>query len=153
MSSKRLDPSLIIERQQSSQLKYILLFIHSGAIVLLLPIIIKVSMLAALALVPIIYSLLSSWRKYVLLSDKASVIALVLTTENIWHILTRDGIKLTDCRLISATIHPLLIVLYFHYRHQHFSVPLFTDSTDLQTHRQLRVRLRLMNLNKVVLKH
>jgi len=147
MSSTRSAPALIIERHSSVQLKTIVIAIHVGAVILLVPIIHRFGLVAMLSLVPVIVSMIYYWRQTVLLVNKQSVMALLLDADNVWSLLRRNGERLKDCRLVSAMVHPKLIVLSFRYHKQRLSVPLFLDGVDAEIHRQLRVRLRLMKAN------
>jgi hypothetical protein len=90
-----------------------------------------------------------SWRRYAMLSAPAAVKSLVRTTDGSWELCRGDGGCYAARLLPAAYVHPLLVVMRFMAEDQRrYAVVLPSDSLDADSHRRLRVQLRLQGGEK-----
>jgi hypothetical protein len=140
MSSIRCEPSLRIEPQPSSILKYLLIANFSGVTIILL------------CLFPIFFALLSVvllwayfyqlYRHNILRSTPSSIRLLVRETEGEWLLCTHNGEEREVTLSSSSYIHPQIIILILQAEGQRYILPLLHDSLSKECFRALSVRLK-----------
>jgi len=90
------------------------------------------------------------WRRHVSMNAPKAVKRLVWRTDNLWELFTADGITHEARLLPAAYVHPWLVVLRFITEDKRrCAVILPPDSLDTDSHRRLRVQLRLRSGEKV----
>ena len=91
-----------------------------------------------------------TWRRYVVLTAPAAVKSLIRATDGGWELCRGDGRCCTARLLPAAYVHPLLVVLRFATEEKHrYAVVIPADSLDADSHRRLRVYLRLLGGRKL----
>jgi hypothetical protein len=144
MSSSAYAPPLRLERRSSRYLSVALTGVHGLALLVLPPL--PVAWWIKLPLASVIAGhWLASRRLHVLLSAPQAVKRLVWTGENRWELFGGDGTGRRACLLPAAYVHPWLVVLRFLTEDKRkCAVVLPRDSLDPDSHRRLRVQLRLL---------
>ena len=133
------------ECQPSRYLLIATVGVHGLALLVLppLPVVWWIKVPVALA---IMFQGLVTWRRYVMLSSPQAVRGLIWIGANRWELLSSDG-ALHEASLLPGTyIHPWLVVLRFLMDEEDkrsYAVVLPRDSLDPDSHRRLRVQLRL----------
>jgi len=117
--------------------------VHSAALLVLIPMPLAWWMKSLLA-AGIVVQWIITWRRHVTFSASRSVKRLVWMVENRWELCDAAG-ACREARLLPAAyVHPFLVILRFATEDKRrCAVILPPDSIDPDTHRRLRVRLRL----------
>lgn len=133
-----------LELAPSRRLAVFLALAHAGA-VLLLPMTTLPVWADLVLAVPVAWSAWVTLRRYALLRASASVLGLRQGREGVWHLRLRDGREVEARLARGAFVHPALVVLSFRVPHawRSWGVPILPDMVDADTHRRLRVRLRM----------
>jgi len=141
MSSTRCEPSLRIEPQPSSILKYFLIANFFGVTIILL------------CLFPIFFALPSVvllwayfyqlYRHHILRCAPKSIRLLVRETEGEWLLRTLDGEEREITLSSSSYIHPQIIILILQAKGKRYVLPLLRDSLSKDCFRTLSVRLKV----------
>jgi len=141
MSSTRCEPSLRIEPQPSSILKYFFIANFSGVTVILL---VLFSILFALPSVVLLWIYFYQlYRHHVLRCAPKSIRLLVRETEGEWVLRTHDGEERDVTLSSSSYIHPQIIILILQGRGKRYILPLLRDSLSKDCFRMLSVRLKV----------
>ena len=145
MSSPAYIPPLRFDRRPSRHLLIVLISVHGLALLVLppLPVAWWIKMFLAMA---ITVQWLAIWRRHAALTAPPAVTRLVWTGGNRWELLGGDGGWRTARLLPDAYIHPWLVVMRFLMEEgdmRRCAVVLPRDSLDPDSHRRLRVQLRL----------
>ena len=141
MSSIRCEPSLRIEPQPSSTLKYFLIANFVGVTIILFALF---SMLFALPLVILLWVYFYQlYRHHVLRSRPESIRLLVRETEGEWVLRTHDGEERAVTLSSSSYIHSQIIILILQAKGKRFILPLLQDSLSKDCFRALSVRLKV----------
>jgi hypothetical protein len=143
MSSPVFAAPLRLECRPSRYLMLAVTVVHGGALLVLIPIDaswwVKLPVAAA-----VVVQWIVTWRHYVMLSAPAAVKSLVRTTDGNWELCRGDGGCFAAQLLPAAYVHPLLVVMRFITEdRRRYAVVLPCDSLDTDSHRRLRVQLRL----------
>lgn len=148
MSSAAYALPLRLERRPSRYLMYAVIGAHSVALMVLLPL--PLAWWIKLALMGgIVAQWVVTWRRQVMLTAPQAVKQLIWSSENSWELHSADGASREARLLPSAYIHPFLVILRFMTEDKRrCAVILPPDSVDADTHRRLRVQLRLQGGEK-----
>jgi len=141
MSSTRYEPSLRIEPQPSSILKYILIVNFSGVTIILLCLF---SIFFSLPLVALLWAYFYQlYRYHVLRCIPESIRLLVRETEGEWLLHTLDGEERAVSLSSSSYVHPQIIILILQAEDKRYILPLLRDSLPKDCFRILSVRLKV----------
>ena len=144
MSSQESAPTLRIRPRRSAILTGFVIFTHGGAIICLL-----LSLpfwMGALAAIGIVYSLVYSLNRHVLMTVDDAITELTWESNGEWLVVMRNGTRLSAQLLQSAYLHARLVILNFALNGRNRSVILLPDTLDPDTFRRLRVRLQLHHI-------
>lgn len=151
MSSLKSAAPLQVDVRYSPWLAGLTLFVHGGALAILLPL--ALSLLAKAVLVgAITASLAYILNTHALLRHERAVLRLIWGSDDDWTLHTARGEAVAARLLPGSYVHPLLVVLNFEIdaadmkgrmpsRAHRRSVVLAPDSSDAVTLRRLRARL------------
>ncbi len=145
MSLTRFEPSLRIEPQSSSILKWFLLVNFFGATVILIivfPILISLSLSTVLWL-----CFFQLYKRYILQCAAQSVRLLIRETTGDWLLYTIDGGVKVVTLSPSSYIHPQLIILILKAEEGHYILPLLRESLSQNCFRALSVWIRMRERN------
>ena len=150
MSSPVSAAPLRLECRRSRYLMLAVGLVHGAALLVLLPLPvawwIKFPVAAAVVMQGVF-----TWRRYVLLNAPAAVKRLIRTTDGAWELCRGDGGCHAARLLPAAYVHPLLVVMRFMAEdRRRYAVVLPCDGLDEDSHRRLRVQLRLSGGEKQV---
>lgn len=143
MSSRPFEKVLHLKIQSSRVLAAVLISLHIAAFI---------SVLVSIEMKPPLFWLLlgataiASWyytRKYILLQSPHSVISVTQTRQGDWSLRLYNGGNIEAELCDDSYKHPLLVILNFKTKQGRFSVPLFPDALESDSHRLLRCRLTL----------
>lgn len=140
MSSKKYASPLILEPDPSRIYIALMLFVHLGAMAVIIPLNFHWAIKVVLWIV-LLASLLSVIKK----QGKGNVRCLSWKEDSDWVLSQEDGTEV-EARLLTTTyVNPWLVVLNFKMLedNRQRSVSLFRDALDQETFRKLRVRLAL----------
>ena len=148
MSSPAFALPLRLECRTSRLLKYTVSIVHAVALLILLPLtLVWWIKLPALGLVLVQWAM--TWRRFITFTAPLAVRRLVWTAEDRWELYHNDGVTRGAKLLPSTYIHPWLVILRFVTDDERrYAVILPLDSIDPDSHRRLRVQLRLQNGEK-----
>ena len=122
-----------------------LIAVHGLALLVLLPLPVAwwIKLPVAFA---IVVQWLVSWHRQVVLTAPQAVKHLVWTGEDRWELFGGDGARRKARLLPGAYVHPFLVILRFLTEDKRScAVVLPRDSLDADSHRRLRVQLRLLH--------
>lgn len=144
MSSSVSAPPLRLECRSSRWLVSAVAGVHGGALLALVPLPLA-WWLKLLLMAGVVAQGVITWRRHVTFSSSRSVKRLVWTAENRWELCDAAG-SCREARLLPAAyVHPFLVILRFATEDKRrCAVILPPDSIDPDTHRRLRVQLRLL---------
>ncbi|MDX1251937.1 MAG: hypothetical protein IDH49_06745 [Gammaproteobacteria bacterium] len=151
MSSPKSATPLQVDVRYSPWLAGLTLFVHGGALAILLPLAFSLWAKAVLAGV-ITASLAYILNTHALLRHERAVLRLIWGSDDDWTLHTARGEAVVARLLPGSYVHPLLVVLNFEInvsdingripsRARRRSVVLAPDSSDAATLRRLRARL------------
>lgn len=151
MSSLKSAAPLQVDVRHSPWLAGLTLFVHGGALVILLPLALSLWAKAVLA-GAITASLVYILNTHALLRHERAVLRLIWGSDDDWTLHTARGEAVAARLLPGSYVHPLLVVLNFEIdaadmkgrlpsRAHRRSVVLAPDSSDAVTLRRLRARL------------
>jgi len=141
MSSTRYVPSLRIEPQPSSILKWFLVANVVGAmLVLFVTFSIFIALPISLFLVGFFYSL---HRHHISQKTAKSIRLLVRETSGEWLLYTLDGVEQEIMLSPSSYVHPQLILLILLSKERRYTLPLLRDSISADCFRSLSVCLKM----------
>jgi hypothetical protein len=102
--------------------------------------------MGALAAIGIVYSLVYSLNRHVLMTVDDAITELTWESNGEWLVVMRNGTRLSAQLLQSAYLHARLVILNFALNGRNRSVILLPDTLDPDTFRRLRVRLQLHHI-------
>jgi len=141
MSSTRYEPSLRIEPQPSSTLKWFLIANFAGATLILF---VVIDWLIALPIAMLLwFYFYRLYNHHVLHRTPESVRLLVRETTGEWLLHTRDGAEREVTLSPSSYIHPQLVILILLAEGKHYTLPLLRGSLSEECFRALSVRLKM----------
>lgn len=122
-----------------------LICVNGAALAVLLPLELAWWIKAPAALA-VIAQWAMAWRRHVSFVSPRAIRRLVWMAENRWELSSSEGGNREACLLPAAYIHPFLVVLRFMTEDKRrCAVILPADGLDPDSHRRLRVLLRLKN--------
>ena len=143
MSSPACALPLRLDYRPSRYLMLAVAGVHAAALLVLLPLPLAgwIKWLVAAA---VVVQGAVIWRRHVSLSAPAAVKRLIWAGDNRWELFSADGGSREARLLPAAYIHPWLVILRFITEDKRrCAVILPPDSLDPDSHRRLRVQLRL----------
>jgi toxin CptA len=142
MSSNGSDSTLHIRLRPSRVLALVLLFMHGGAMAVMVPAGLS-PWLTLLISAGIVTSLVHTLKAHALLRARNAVVQLVWDAEGEWTLLTAAGQSFKARLLPTTYLHPHVVILNFRRDHRWGSraVVVLPDAVDADTFRRLRVRL------------
>lgn len=146
MLSRRSEAALVVKLHTSLQMLWLLVMMHSLALLMLWPLYARLNVFALLFVPVLFISLIQSIRRYALLKGKYAVSEIIVKSNNEYVLAMGDKRYVQAVLRRGSYVHPLLLVLNFKLKRWpwYISVPLLTDSADEDVLRRLRVRLRTM---------
>ncbi len=143
MSLPKYATPLCLDLKASRIFLVILCFMHGGAILVLL--IVPVSgWLSILFILLIVLNLYLQINLYIRMNTKKSIVRLVWLEGQQWKIFDRCGDSVEGVLLGQSYLHAGLVVLRFKTAAKERRVAIiFIDSVTAESHRKLRVRLRM----------
>jgi hypothetical protein len=145
MSSKKYASPLVLKPDSSRIYLGLMLFVHLGAMAVVIPLSFHWSIKFVLWIV-----LLTSLMLVLKKQGKGDVQCLTWKEGSDWALLLENGTEV-EARLLTTTyVNPWLVVLNFKFveDNRQRSVTLFRDALDQETFRRLRVRLGLEGASK-----
>ena len=143
MSSSAYAPPFRLECRPSRYLLIALMCVHGCALLVLLPLPMAWWIKLPLALA-IMAQWLVSWHRTIALTAPLAVKRLVWTGNDGWELIGGDGARRKARLLPASYVHPWLVILRFLTEDKHgCAVILPRDGLDPDSHRRLRVQLRL----------
>ncbi len=143
MSSAKYATPLTIEPRSSRWLLSLILFVHGGAIMVLLALDEWPWLLRLAIVVPVLVSFWFALGKQGWRQSPIGICRLVWQLDNDWRLELRSGETLTAELRPSSFLHPWLVILNLRVKGRRLpqSLVLARDSLDDTTFRHLRVRL------------
>lgn len=144
MSSKKFAQTLRLKILPSMQLAVFLLLTHAGAVMMITQVNLPLEAVAGLTVI-VVYSLYTSFWRYVGLKSRHSIVEAVWESDGRWALMTAHGEVLDVDLLPTSTMFSALVLLNFRVHEKFFNRTLVitTDSVDPRSFRNLRVRLQL----------
>ena len=144
MSSTGYDVQLDIRLNPSRWLTALVITMHVVAMIIVVALSVTIPVWLVIGLVAIIaLSLYRTLNKDVLLRSRRAIVRVIVSPDDDWILMTREGKNYKATLLPGSYVHPYLMILNFSLvqERRKLSVVLLKDSLDPTTARHLRARL------------